>query len=91
MIDRVGELAQLDLTESQRRQAKEDMEGMLAYVDRLKELDTHNVEPMTRVHSIENVMRDDVVTGIDMSELLLAGAPARRGYFFAVPNTIDEE
>ena len=89
-IEHVGVLAQLELTEDEKRQAKDDMRGMLAYVDKLKELDTDGVEPLIHVNPVQNVFRDDVVTGADCLEQLLAGAPAQKNNMFVVPRTIDE-
>lgn len=89
-IEHVSVLAQLELTSREKRQAKDDMVGMLAYVDKLRELNTENVEPLTHMNPAQNVFRDDVVTGVDISEQLLAGAPVRRKNMFAVPRTIDE-
>lgn len=89
-IEHVGVLAQLELTPQEKKQAKADMEGMLAYVDKLKELNTESVEPMTHLFPVQNVFREDVVTGEDASERMLAGAPARKENMFVVPRTIDE-
>lgn len=89
-IEHVGILAQLELTPSERRQAKDDMLGMLAYVDKLRELNTEKVEPLTHMNPTQNVFRDDVVTGEDVSEKLLAGAPVRKKNMYVVPRTIDE-
>lgn len=89
-IEYVGVLAQLELSSSERRRAKDDMAGMLAYVRKLQELDTKNVEPLTHVNPMNNLFRDDVVTGDDISGKLLAGAPAGKNNMFVVPRTIDE-
>ena len=89
-IEHVSVLAQLELTSEERRQAKDDMRGMLAYVDKLRELNTENVEPLIHMNPVQNVFRDDVVTGEDVSEKLLAGAPAHKKKMYVVPRTIDE-
>lgn len=51
---------------------------MLDYIDKLSELDTTGVEPMSHVFPVQNVFREDVVTNGDESEQTLANAPARR-------------
>lgn len=89
-IEHVGVLAQLELTPEEKRQAREDMAGMLAYVDKLRELDTSGVEPLVHSSAVQNVFREDVVTGEDVSEQMLAGAPVRKENMFVVPRTIDE-
>ena len=48
-IEYVGILAKLELSEEEREQAKKDMGSMLDYIDKLGELDTTGVEPMSHV------------------------------------------
>ena len=65
-IEYVGILAKLELSPQEREQAKKDMGSMLDYIDRLGELDTSDVEPMSHVFPINNVFREDIVTNGDM-------------------------
>mgnify|MGYP002431646031 CR=1 FL=1 len=51
----------LELSESEKEDAKKDMASMLDYIDKLGELDTTGVEPMSHVFPVNNVMREDVV------------------------------
>ena len=48
-IEYVGILAKLELNEEEKEQAKKDMESMLDYIDKLNELDTEGVEPLSHV------------------------------------------
>ena len=61
-MENVCILAKLSLTEDEKEKAKEDMQKMLDYVDKLDELDTSSVEPMSHIFEDENVFREDVVT-----------------------------
>lgn len=88
-IDYVGILAKLELSAQEKEQAKSDMARMLDYIDRLNELDTTGVEPMSHVFPVENVMREDVVTNGDGSEQTLANAPERTDTAFIVPKTVE--
>ncbi|MCI9231486.1 MAG: Asp-tRNA(Asn)/Glu-tRNA(Gln) amidotransferase subunit GatC [Lachnospiraceae bacterium] len=87
-IEYVGILAKLLLSEEEREQAKKDIGRMLDYIDKLNELDTTGVEPMSHAFAVENVFREDEVTGGDGSEEMLRNAPARKGDMFAVPNVM---
>lgn len=70
-IEYVGILAKLDLSEEEREQAKRDMGNMLDHIDKLNELDTKGVEPMSHVFSVNNVFRrDEVVNGDDRENML---------------------
>ena len=83
----VGILAKLALSGEEKEQAKQDMDRMLDYIDKLKELDTEGVEPMSHVFSVENVFREDVVTNGDESGNILQNAPAQKNQMFVVPRT----
>ena len=71
-IEYVGILAKLELSEE----------------DKLNELDTSDVEPMSHVFPVQNVFREDVVTNGDNKEATLANAPLRKEDSFEVPKTI---
>ena len=76
-----------ELTEKEA--AKKDMGRMLDYIDKLSELDTTGVEPMSHVFPVQNVFREDVVTNGDESEQTLANAPGEKDNMFVVPKTFD--
>lgn len=88
-IEYVGILAKLELSEEEKEQAKKDMEEMLDYIDKLNELDTTNVEPMSHVFPVNNVFREDVVTNGDDRENMLKNAPAEKDGSYQVPKTVE--
>ncbi len=88
-IEYVGILAKLELSEAEREQAKQDMGRMLDYIDKLGELDTADVEPMSHIFPMQNVFREDVVTNGDTHEKTLQNAPERKGDMFVVPRTFE--
>jgi aspartyl-tRNA(Asn)/glutamyl-tRNA(Gln) amidotransferase subunit C len=86
-IEYVGILAKLELSDEEKEQAKKDMGSMLDYIDKLGELDTTGVEPMSHVFPVQNVFREDVVTNSDTREELLSNAPEEKDGMFVVPRT----
>ena len=85
----VAALAKLALSDEEKQQAKKDMAEMLDYIDRLNELDTTGIEPMSHVFPVKNVFREDVVENGDGGEETLANAPERRDRAFVVPMTVE--
>ena len=63
------------------------MGRMLDYIDKLGELDTTDVEPLSHVFPVENVFREDVVTNGDERERILSNAPQEKEGMFVVPRT----
>ena len=88
-IEYVGILAKLELSDEEKEQAKSDMGRMLDYIDKLGELDTTGVEPMSHVFPVQNVFREDVVTNGDTREELLVNAPEKKDGMFMVPRTFE--
>ena len=88
-IEYVGILAKLELSDEEKEQAKSDMGRMLDYIDKLGELDTTDVEPMSHVFPVQNVFREDVVTNGDTREQLLINAPEQKDGMFMVPKTFE--
>lgn len=81
-------LAKLALTEEERGKAREKMQEMLDYVDKLNELDTEGMEPLSHTFSVENVFREDVVVNGDDRENMLANAPKSKEGQYQVPKTV---
>lgn len=86
-IEYIGILAKLELSGQEKEQARSDMGRMLDYIDKLGELDTTGVEPMSHVFPVQNVFREDVVTNNDMREQMLLNAPVEKDGMFVVPKT----
>ena len=88
-IEYVGILAKLELSEDEREAAKKDMGRMLDYIDKLNELDTTGVEPMSHIFPVQNVFREDVVINGDESAKTLQNAPEEKDNMFVVPKTFE--
>lgn len=88
-IEYVGILAKLELSDEEKEQAKKDMGSMLDYIDKLNELNTEGVEPMSHVFPVNNVFREDIVTNGDDRDRILSNAPEEKDGTFVVPKTFD--
>ena len=86
-IEYVSILAKLELFDEEREQAGKDMGRILDYIDKMNELDTSSVEPLSHILPVQNVFREDVVTNGDGSEATLRNAPKERNSMFVVPKT----
>ena len=86
----VARLARLALSAAELEKMREQLNAILGYIDKLKELDITNVEPTSHAVLLVNVMREDeVVPGLPQDEML-ANAPDRAGALFRVPRIIED-
>lgn len=89
----VAELAHLELADAEVEKLREQLDGILSYIDKLKELDVSGVEPMAQILEAdaepEATLRDDVVRGCDVSKAILEQAPDAKAPYFRVPKVIE--
>ena len=88
-VEHVARLARLELTEEEKDLFTGQMDAILAYVDKLNELDTSGIVPTSHAVPMENAFREDQVRpsiGVDNA---LANAPERAEGFYRVPKVIE--
>lgn len=88
-VDRIAELARLEFNDAAREAILADMNRMLEFVDKLKELDTTGVEPLIFITEEENVYREDEARLEITQEEALKNAPKKDMYYFRVPKVIN--
>ena len=89
-VQHVARLARLHLSDDELERMRVQLDAILAYIDKLKELDVEGVEPTSHAVPLVDVMRDDVNTPCLPQEAALANAPDRAGEFFRVPRIIED-
>ena len=88
-IRRIARLARIRITDAEAEGLKSELSGILNWVEQLSEVDTANVEPMTRVVPIELKQRQDEITDGGKADDIVANAPLREDHFFVVPKVVE--
>lgn len=89
VVRRIAVLARLELGDADEAALTEQLDHILQYFEKLKELDTDNVEPTAHVVPMAEAVREDVVSNPPAAEEFRANAPQRDGDFFKVPKIIE--
>jgi aspartyl-tRNA(Asn)/glutamyl-tRNA(Gln) amidotransferase subunit C len=87
-VRHVARLARLEFSEKQEERLTEQMNSILGYMDKLNELDTAGLAPMSHATGLRNVFREDVIEDSLKRERALDNAPANDGINFIVPKII---
>ena len=88
-VRHVAQLARLDFSEDEEAQMADELSQILDYVDKLDELDTSGVPPMSHVLDVTNVFRPDTVEQrIDRAQALEL-APEADDEYVRVPKVIE--
>ncbi|MGZ5135632.1 MAG: Asp-tRNA(Asn)/Glu-tRNA(Gln) amidotransferase subunit GatC [Flavitalea sp.] len=88
MIENLASLARLYFNEEEKKEIKGDLQRMIAFIDKLNELNTDGVEPVLHMSDSINVFREDEIRGSISIEEGLKNAPETDGVFFKVPKVI---
>ncbi|MFK7807469.1 MAG: Asp-tRNA(Asn)/Glu-tRNA(Gln) amidotransferase subunit GatC [Saprospiraceae bacterium] len=88
LISKLEKLANLELKPEEKAQIEQDLNKMLAMVEKIEELNTDGVEPLTHMTEEVNQFRKDEVKGQLSSEDALKNAPVKDERFIKVPKVI---
>ncbi len=81
----VARLARLKLTPEEIKLLGRQLEDILSYIDKLKEVNIKNVQPTTHVLPLKNVFREDKIEPSSDCQEVLGNAPSKKEGFFKVP------
>ena len=90
-IDKIAELARLNLKPEEKAKLEQDLVRILEYIERLGTLNVDGVEPTSHVLDLENVYRPDKAESSDARDKVLEHAPEKEGHFFKVPKVVSRD
>lgn len=86
---KIARLARIAVKPEECAPLAQEINGILAWVEQLNEVDTKGVEPMTSVVAMQLPRRPDEVTDGNIQNKILANAPEGTRGFFAVPKVVE--
>jgi len=89
-VEHIARLARLELSENEKDEFTGELNEILEFVQKLNELDTKTIEPMSHAIPVANVFRPDRVEPSLDPEAALANAPERINTFFHVPKVLED-
>jgi len=87
-VEHIAKLAKLTLSDGEKEAYTQQMSDILQYMEKLNELDTSDVEPLSHVMEVTNAFREDDPKESLSQEEALKNAPKSDGDFFVVPKVI---
>lgn len=87
-VEYIAELARLKFNDQELDSFTEDLNEVLTYIDKLNELNTDNIEPLSHPVEGSNAFREDIVKPSITTEDALKNAPDKDESFFKVPKVI---
>ena len=85
----VADLAMLKIAPGEQASMLKDLMEVVEFAGQLEKIDTTGVEPMAHIAPLQNVWREDVVTGVNDRDTLLENAPAKEDGYIFVPQVVE--
>lgn len=89
LLDKIAHLARLEFDEKDSEKMMQDMTAIVSWVEKLKEVDTTGIEPLTSMSHEINALREDEVKNQLPQEEVLKNAPRKNENYFRVPKVLE--
>ena len=86
---KLGKLSKIQIDESKLKSLSSDLGSIIEFIDRLKSIDTENVDPTSNSLDQSLVMREDIASDVNTSNEILENAPQKELDFFTEPKEIE--
>ena len=89
-IDHIAHLARLEFKGAEKEGIKADMKKIIGFMDKLREIDTKDIEPLIFMSNEVNCLREDIPQITISHEEALRNAPKRDSDYFRIPKVLDK-
>ena len=88
-IKHISKLSRISVNDEKAKKLADDLNSIFKFIEKLKQLDTENVEPLTSVAETTLKLRLDEVKSKDIRDQILKNSPVENEDFFVVPRVVE--
>ena len=88
-VKHISKLARISVDEEKANKLAGDLNSIFEFIEKLNELNTENVEPLTSVANTTLRFREDEVQSQNIREKILSNSPNNNEDFFVVPKVVE--
>jgi len=88
-LNKIAHLSRLEISKKDTDQILKDMNNIVAFVEKLNEVNTDGIEPLTTMSHEINALREDAVKPHLSHERALKNAPKKDDDYFRVPKVLE--
>ena len=90
LVDKLARLSMLQFSEEEKEEIKSDLQKMIGFMDKIRELDLNDVDPLLHICHNQDVLREDIPGKMLTREEALKNSGGQDGQYFIVPKTINK-
>ena len=88
-VKHISKLARISLDEEKASKLASDLNSIFKFIEKLNELKTDNVEPLTSIAETKLRFREDQIKSENIREKILKNSPDENKDFFVVPKVVE--
>ena len=88
-VKHISKLSRISLDDEKAKKLEADLNSIFAFIEKLNQLDTKNVEPLTSIAETTLQLRKDEIISTNIREQVLKNSPEKNKDFFVVPKVVE--
>ena len=88
-IKHISKLSRISVNDEKAKKLADDMNSIFDFIEKLNELNTDNIEPLTSVAETTLKLRADEVKSENIRDQILKNSPEENEDFFVVPRVVE--
>ena len=88
-VKHISKLARISIEEKKAKKLAGDLNSIFEFIEKLNQLDTDKVEPLTSIAETKLQLRNDKIKSENIREQILKNSPSENKDFFVVPKVVE--
>ena len=88
-VKHISKLARISLDDEKAKKLAGDLNSIFEFIEKLNNLNTDKVEPLTSIAETTLKLRNDEVKSTNIRDQILKNSPNENKYFFVVPKVVE--
>ena len=88
-VKHISKLSRISVDDEKAKKLEADLNSIFSFIEKLNELDTEKVVPLTSIAEIKLQLRKDEIKSKNIREQILKNSPEKNKDFFVVPKVVE--
>ena len=88
-VKHISKLSRISVDDEKATKLLDDLNSIFSFIERLSELETKNVEPLTSIAEAPLQLRQDEIKSNNIRDKILKNSPEKNKDFFVVPKVVE--
>ena len=88
-VKHISKLSRISINEEKAKKLEKDLNSIFEFIEKLNELDTTKIEPLTSIADTVLQLRKDEIKSSNIKDQILKNSPEKNEEFFVVPKVVE--